>query len=228
MNDEATTIAIIEDDPDIADLLNSYLRKDGYRALIASDVEGARRLIRQSAPKLILLDLGLPGDLDGIDLLGEIRATQSTPVMVITARDGEVDRILGLELGADDYVTKPFSPREVVARIHAILRRVEGPQSDASPAVVELGAIAIDTSQRKVTLAGAEVPTTPKEFDLICYLAHNRGVALTRDQILEAVWGIEWYGDERTIDVHIRQLRRKLGDALHLSTLWGVGYRLDR
>ena len=227
MNDEATTIAIIEDDPDIADLLNSYLRKDGYRSLIAADVLSARRLIAQSSPKMILLDLGLPGEFDGLDLLREIRSTLTTPVMVITARDGELDRVLGLELGADDYVTKPFSPREILARIHAILRRVDGPRISQPTAILTVGTIAINTLQRKVTLAGIEVPTTLKEFDLLCFLALNPRIALSRDQILEAVWGVEWYGDERTIDVHVRQLRRKLGDELHLTTLWGVGYRLD-
>lgn len=223
---DAVTIVIVEDDPDIADLLNSYLRKDGFRSLIACDVPAARRIIEQFYPKMILLDLGLPGEADGLDLLREIRSKSSTPVMVITARDSELDRILGLELGADDYVSKPFSPREVVARVRAILRRVDAPKEHTND-LIDLGEIQIDTAQRKVILNSIEVPTTVKEYELLCYLARNRRIALNREQILEAVWGIEWFGDERTIDVHIRQLRKKLGSALALATLWGVGYRLD-
>ena len=223
---EPTTIAIIEDDPDIADLLNSYMRKEGYRSLIAQDMQRARELIATQNPRIILLDLGLPGDGDGLDILKEVRAQSDIAVIVITARDTELDRIIGLELGADDYVTKPFSPREVVARTKAILRRLDGPRSGETLKLT-IGEISIDPGQRRVELRGSEIPTTLKEFDLLYYLVTNRRIAVTREQILEAVWGIEWFGDERTIDVHIRQLRRKLGEALDLTTLWGVGYRLD-
>ncbi len=226
LSPEPITIAIVEDDPDIADLLNSYLRKEGYRSIIAPDMERAREIISTMNPRLVLLDLGLPGGGDGLDILREIRIKGEVAVMVITARDSELDRIVGLELGADDYVTKPFSPREVVARTKAILRRMNGPkQTDAQKVV--LGQITIDPEQRRVEVNGKEIQTTVKEFDLLYYLATNRRNALSRDQILEAVWGIEWFGDERTIDVHVRQLRKKLGSSLELTTLWGVGYRLD-
>ncbi|CAG4923113.1 MULTISPECIES: response regulator transcription factor [Acidithrix] len=220
------TIAIIEDDPDIADLLNSYLRKEGYRALIAGDAHSARQLIETASPSLILLDLGLPGGVDGLELLKEIRGKSQVPIMVVTARDGEIDRILGLELGADDYVAKPFSPREVIARIKAILRRTDTSTPAPTPQM-EAGNIKIDTFAHRVTCSGIEVALTTKEFELLRYLVLNRKIALNRDQILEAVWGVEWFGDERTIDVHIRQLRKKFKDELNLVTLWGVGYRLE-
>jgi DNA-binding response OmpR family regulator len=145
---------------------------------------------------------------------------------MLTARDDEVDRVLGLELGADDYVTKPFSARELVARVHAILRRSAGrPVADA-PTMLAIGELEIDTGRREVRLRGDPVPMTTREFDLLAYLCVNRGLALSRRQLLDGVWGEDWYGDERTVDVHVRQLRKKLGDGLPLVTVWGVGYRL--
>ena len=147
-------------------------------------------------------------------------------MLILSARDDEVDRVLGLELGADDYVTKPFSARELVARVHAILRRTEAVHATSTPSVVALGPIELDCGRREVRKAGTVVPLATREFDLLSYLVDNLGLALSRRQLLNGVWGDDWYGDERTVDVHVRQLRKKLGEDLPLATVWGVGYRL--
>ncbi|MDG1411572.1 MAG: response regulator transcription factor [Acidimicrobiales bacterium] len=227
--DTETVIVIVEDDPNIADLVELYLRRDGFRPFQAGNGERALEVIAERQPKLILLDIGLPGDLDGLDVCRAVRATSNVPIIFLTARDDEVDRVLGLELGADDYVTKPFSPRELVARVKAILRRADGlPDPSTAPAIVDLGAgIVISGARREVTVNGDSVALAMREFDLAMYLAAHRGLALSRRQILDGVWGADWIGDDRTIDVHVRQLRKKLGDGLHLETVWGVGYRLD-
>ncbi len=144
---------------------------------------------------------------------------------MLTARDGEIDRVLGLELGADDYITKPFSNRELVARVKAILRRADGPTRE--PSVTTVGRVEVDTARREARVDAKVVALATREFDLLQYLTANLGIALTRQQLLDGVWGTDWYGDERTVDVHVGQLRKKLGDALPLDTVWGVGYRLD-
>ena len=224
---ENGTIVVVEDEASIADLLGLYLRREGYQVLLAATAERGLELWRQEDPRLVILDLGLPGRLDGLDVCRTIRATAATCVLMITARDSEIDRVLGLELGADDYVTKPFSPREVVARVKAILRRSDAsPNPGAAPATLTAGAVEVDPARREARVAGAVVALTAREFDLLRYLAENVGLALSRQQLLDGVWGPGWYGDERTVDVHVRQLRRKLGDALPLATVWGVGYRL--
>ena len=169
------------------------------------------------------MDVGLPGSRDGFDVCREIRATSKVPVLFLTARDDEVDRILGLELGADDYLVKPFSPRELVARVRAILRRTrEGPPPQE---IVHLGALEVDLRRREARWDGEVVALTTREFDLLAFLATNVGLALSRQQLLDGVWGHDWYGDERTVDVHVAQLRKKLGIDLPLTTVWGVGYR---
>ncbi len=222
-----TVVVIVEDDPNIADLVELYLRRDGFRPFQAGTGERALEVIAERKPKLILLDIGLPGELDGLDVCRSVRATSNVPIIFLTARDDEVDRVLGLELGADDYVTKPFSPRELVARVKTILRRSDGPV-EPSPAAVDLGeGIVINGARREATVGGDAVALATREFDLAMYLAEHRGLALSRRQLLDGVWGADWIGDDRTVDVHVRQLRKKLGDGFHLETVWGVGYRLD-
>jgi DNA-binding response OmpR family regulator len=219
------TIVVIEDDPNIADLLDMYLRREGFRVIQASDGRDGLARVDRERPRLVILDVGLPGGLDGLEVCRRLRASTDVPVLMLTARDGEVDRILGLELGADDYVTKPFSPREIVARVKAILRRSEGGHKDPGDVIV-IGGVEVDAGRREARVAGTAVPLATREFDLLHYLADNAGLALSRRQLLDGVWGPGWFGDERTVDVHVRQLRKKLGDALPLATVWGVGYRL--
>jgi DNA-binding response OmpR family regulator len=227
-------LVVIEDDHHISDLVAMYLRRDGFRVLQAEDGASGLDLIERERPKLVIVDIGLPGELDGFDVCRRLRQgispgsaeLSSIPLLILSARDDEVDRVLGLELGADDYVTKPFSARELVARVHAILRRTGVPQASAAPTVIELGSIAVDIGRREVRCDGQTVPLATREFDLLAYLSDNLGLALSRRQLLNGVWGDDWYGDERTVDVHVRQLRKKLGDDLPLATVWGVGYRL--
>jgi DNA-binding response OmpR family regulator len=219
------TVVVVEDDPAIADLLDLYLRQAGYRVLQAASGERGLELVAQQRPVLMVLDIGLPG-IDGLEVCRRVRLESSLPILFLTARDGEIDRVLGLELGADDYVTKPFSPREVVARVRAILRRGESAAASSS-SVVEVGdGIEVDLGRREVRVAGQPVALANREFDLLAFLAANQGLALTRQQLLDGAWGADWYGDERTVDVHVRQLRKKLGEDLPLATVWGVGYRL--
>ncbi len=215
---------VVEDEPAIADLLDVYLRREGFRVLLADNTDRGAELIDAESPRLVILDVGLPGTIDGLGLCRRIRATSSTPVMILTARDSEVDRIVGLELGADDYVTKPFSPREVVARVKAILRRAEA--APEVSAALTRGAVHVDVARREARVDGVPVPLTAREFDLLAYFLRHDGIVLSRQQLLDGVWGSGWYGDERTVDVHVRQLRRKLGGRFDLATVWGVGYRL--
>jgi len=219
------TIVVIEDDPNIADLVNLYLREAGFRVLLADTGQRGLDLVDQHRPALAVLDIGLP-DLDGFEVCRRIRATSALPVLFLTARDGEIDRVLGLELGADDYVTKPFSPRELVARVKAILRRGQ-PVVAADPQVLSIGdEVVVDLARREATVQGTPVALATKEFDLLAFFARNQGLALSRRQLIDGVWGADWYGDDRTVDVHVRQLRKKMGDELPLATVWGVGYRL--
>ena len=213
---------IIEDEDHIADLVRMYLEAEHYEVQRARSGEEGLDLFDRMKPKLVLLDLMLPG-IDGVEVCRRLREKSRIPVVMLTARDSEVDKVVGLEMGADDYVSKPFSPRELMARVKAVLRRTEqAPTSEAH----DVGALHIDHGRREVTTPDGSVPLTPKEFDLLWYLADNRGLVLSRDQIMEAVWGYEWFGESRTVDAHVRQLRRKLGDHLPLRTVWGVGYQL--
>jgi DNA-binding response OmpR family regulator len=217
------TVVVIEDDPHIADLLDLYLRQQGFRVLLAGDGEKGLEVFAQEDPWIVILDVGLPGARDGFEVCRAIRARSSVPVLFLTARDDEVDRILGLELGADDYLVKPFSPRELVARVRAILRRTrEGP---APQDVIAVEGLEVDLRRREARRAGEVVALTTREFDLLAFLANNVGLALSRQQLLDGVWGTDWYGDDRTVDVHVAQLRKKLGSDLPLATVWGVGYR---
>ena len=223
MSAENGTVVVVEDDPHIADLVDLYLRREGFRVLLAGDGERGLEVFRREQPWIVILDVGLPGARDGFDVCREIRAQSSVPVLFLTARDDEVDRVLGLELGADDYLVKPFSPRELVARVRAILRRTR--QGPARQEVVFVGDVEVDLRRREARQGGTVVPLTTREFDLLAFLADNVGLALTRQQLLDGVWGADWYGDERTVDVHVAQLRKKLGPDLPLATVWGVGYR---
>ncbi len=218
------TVVLIEDEESIADLVRMYFEQEGFRLVHAADGERGLDAVRDRNPRVILLDLGLPG-MDGIEVCRRIRAISDVPVIMLTARDSEVDKVVGLEIGADDYVTKPFSPRELVARVKAVLRRAE--EAPRAPAVIEVGDWAVDSGRREVRAAdGAAVRPTAREFDLLWYLAENAGLVLSRGQILEAVWGYEYFGETRTVDVHIRQLRKKL-EGIPIETVWGVGYRME-
>jgi DNA-binding response OmpR family regulator len=217
------TILLIEDDPDIADLLDMTFAQEGFRLVHHSTGEQGLERLTQRDIRVVLLDIGLPG-IDGHEVCRRIRASSDVPVIMLTARDGEIDTVVGLEIGADDYVTKPFSPREVVARVKAVLRRSE--ERATTPDTVEVAGWRFDSGRRDVTdPAGTVVRPTAREFDLVWYLASRRGLVLSRSQILEAVWGYDYFGETRTVDVHIRQLRKKL-DGVPIETVWGVGYRL--
>jgi DNA-binding response OmpR family regulator len=222
------TIVVVEDDHNISDLLDLYLRRDGFRVLQADSGEVGLDIIGREHPVMVILDIGLPG-IDGLEVCRRLRAgpaTAKVPVLFLTARDDELDRIIGLELGADDYVTKPFSPREIVARVKAILRRVDDAAAPKDvPTTYCFEALAVDLARREVRVGDAVVALATREFDLLAHLAANAGIVRSRAQLLASVWGPDWYGDERTVDVHVRQLRRKIGDALPLATVWGVGYR---
>lgn len=224
------TVAIVEDEPNIVELVKYNLDREGYRTIAANDGRRGLELIRQELPDLVILDLMLP-ELDGMSVCKLLRAdatTKSIPIIILTAKSEEADRVLGLEMGADDYVTKPFSPRELVARVRAVLRR-SGNIEDGEPDIMEIGDIRMDLRQHLVKVRGEEVELTPKEFDFLKLLLLNPGRAFTREFLLEHLWGYEYFGDTRTVDVHVRRLRQKIeGDAaepLYLETVRGVGYR---
>jgi len=216
------TILVVEDEEDIASLVRAYLERDGFRVVWAArGTEGLEALERNDV-RLAILDLQLP-DTDGFDLCRAIRSCSRLPVVMLTARDEEVDRVTGLELGADDYVTKPFSPRELVARVHAVLRRAEPEHEEDA---ILAGDVALDRGSRSVTVAGAEVELTAREFDLLWHLAERPGVVVGRERLLERVWGLAFPGGTRTVDVHVGQLRRKLGRPELIRTVRGSGYKL--
>jgi DNA-binding response OmpR family regulator len=219
------TIVVVEDDTNISDLVDLYLRREGFRVIQASTGELGLAAIEREHPRMAILDVGLPGPMDGLEVCRRVRASRSLPVLMLTARDSEVDRVLGLEMGADDYVTKPFSPRELVARVKAILRRSDGGTPERSEVLIA-GRVEVDVMRREARVDGVVVQLASKEFQLLQFLAERPGRALSRQQLLDGVWGQGWFGDDRTVDAHVRQLRKKLGDALPLSTVWGMGYRL--
>src|SRR5207342_2331017 len=219
-------ILVVEDEANIASFVSAYLEKAGYVVDRAVNGAEAKEKAVSASPSLILLDLNLP-DMDGLEVCRHVRATSTVPILMLTARDDDVDKIVGLEVGADDYLTKPFNPRELVARIKSILRRSTGAQRKPQEAAMEHGNLRIDAGRREVTVSGAQIQLAPKEFDLLWELLDHRGLVLTRDQLLERVWGYTFAGDTRTVDVHVRQLRRKLGDASPIVTVWGVGYKVS-
>jgi DNA-binding response OmpR family regulator len=219
-------ILVVDDEPNIVELARLYLEKEGFRVKDASSGEEALRCFEELHPALIVLDIMIPAP-DGWEVCRLIRSRSQLPIIMLTAREDEVDKVVGLELGADDYLTKPFSPRELVARVKAVLRRSR-PASEMGE-VLHLDDLVIDTSRRRVTQAERDVELTPREFDLLYTLALNRGIVMSREKLLERVWGYDYYGDTRTVDVHIRHMREKLGDdssnPRYVETVWGVGYR---
>jgi DNA-binding response OmpR family regulator len=217
-------ILVVEDEANIASFVSAYLEKAGYVVDRAVTGAEAKDKALSGDPALILLDLNLP-DMDGLEVCRAVRATSQVPILMLTARDDDVDKIVGLEVGADDYLTKPFNPRELVARIRSILRRATAPPP-VSKGRRTHGAIAIDAGRRELTVDGAPIQLAPKEFDLFWELLDHSGLVLTRDQLLERVWGYTFAGDTRTVDVHVRQLRRKIGDTCPIVTVWGVGYKV--
>ena len=218
------SILVVEDEPSIASFVAMYLKRAGFSVRVAGSGEEA---IEQAAdaPSLIVLDLMLP-DLDGIDVCRRVRQRSDVPILMLTARDDDVDKIIGLEVGADDYLTKPFNPGELVARVKSILRRANPERHVLESASIEYAGLRIDAGSREVFTGSEEIQLAPKEFDLLWELLDHRGLVLTRDQLLERVWGYTFAGDTRTVDVHVRQLRRKLGDASPIVTVWGVGYKV--
>ena len=221
-----TQLLLVEDDPSIGALVTAYLEQTGYRVAWARSGEEALSSFERVRPRLVILDIGLPGQ-DGFDVCRELRARSPVPVLMLTARDEEVDRVAGLEVGADDYVTKPFSPRELAARVKAVLRRTE-PAPPQRAVRLELGDVVLDPDAREVTVAGAPVELTGKEFDLLAYLLENAGIVVSRDQLLDRVWGMSYAGGTRTVDVHVAQLRRKLGRPEAIRTFRGSGYKAVR
>ena len=220
------TVLVVEDEASIASFVSLYLKNAGYEVRTASNGTDALASAQSEQPSLIVLDLMLP-DLDGLEVCRRIRQTSDVPILMLTARDEDVDKIIGLEVGADDYLTKPFNPRELVARVKSILRRSVPERREAQTKQIKHGDLEIDVGRREVLVSGTEVQLAPKEFDLLWELLDHRGLVLTRDQLLERVWGYTFAGDTRTVDVHVRQLRRKLGDASPIVTVWGVGYKVS-
>jgi DNA-binding response OmpR family regulator len=222
----AERILVVEDEDNIASIVRLYLEKAKYQVERVSDGESAVRRARGASPVLIVVDLNLP-EIDGLEVCRRVRAGSQVPIIMLTARDDDVDKIVGLEVGADDYLTKPFNARELVARVKAILRRATAPPAAARGGVLTHGEIRIDAGRREVTVGSRHVQLAPKEFDLFWALLEHRGMVLTRDQLLERVWGYTFAGDTRTVDVHVRQLRRKIGDTCPVVTVWGVGYKVS-
>ena len=219
------TVLVVEDESSIASFVALYLKNAGYRIQAAGTGREALERVASEKPDLIVLDLMLP-DIDGLEVCRRVRQSSDVPILMLTARDEDVDKIIGLEVGADDYLTKPFNPRELVARVKSILRRSVPERREVQTKQIKHGDLEIDVGRREVLVSGKEVQLAPKEFDLLWELLDHKGLVLTRDQLLERVWGYTFAGDTRTVDVHVRQLRRKLGDASPIVTVWGVGYKV--
>ena len=218
------TILVVDDERSIVQLARLYLQNDGYRVETATNGREALEKVRSVQPALVVLDLMLP-EIDGWEVCRRLRRESDVPIIILTARGDDVDRIVGLELGADDYVTKPFNPRELLARVKAVLRRASA--VPRPPAPIRVGDVVVDTARREVSVAGRLVELRPKEFDLLCALARQPGIVFPRERLMQEVWGYDYAGDTRTIDVHITWLREKLsGSSTRIQTVWGVGYKL--
>jgi DNA-binding response OmpR family regulator len=223
-------ILVVEDEPSVGEVLQLYLRRAGYSVSIIKDGQKALAALQEALPALVVLDLMLPG-VDGWEIIRQLRARSDVPVIMLTARREEIDRIAGLELGADDYVVKPFSPQELVSRVRAVLRRAHAPAAGERGQSLEFGELRIDPQSRLVSVAGLEKSLTAREFDLLYLLGQHPRQVFTRDQLLEQVWGEMEYIDPSTVTVHIRRLREKIepdpANPRHLLTVWGVGYRFE-
>jgi len=219
------TILIVEDETSIASFVALYLKNAGYVVKAVGTGGAALNAIAAEQPALIILDLNLP-DMDGLEICRRVRKSSDVPILMLTARDEDVDKIIGLEVGADDYLTKPFNPRELVARVKSVLRRATADRRIDEGDELRHGDLVINSGRREVLVGDEEIQLAPKEFDLLWELLDHRGLVLTRDQLLERVWGYTFAGDTRTVDVHVRQLRRKLGDDCPVATVWGVGYKV--
>ena len=226
------TILVVDDEPTIVEVVELYLRREGFAVLTAADGNAALAAIEHQRPDLIVLDLMLPG-MSGLELTARLRGIGGPPIIVLTARSEETDRIVGLELGADDYVTKPFSPRELVARVRAVLRRSAQVAAAATPPpptnIIALGELRLDTAARSLTLAGNSIALTAREFDLLAFLIQHPGQVFTREQLLDHVWGYTFASELSTVTVHVRRLREKIerdpANPVYLQTVWGVGYK---
>jgi two-component system alkaline phosphatase synthesis response regulator PhoP len=225
------TILVVDDEPQILELVQDYLKQAGFRVLTARDGQTALTMARHERPDLVILDLMLPGGMDGLDVCRSLRQDAvlgGVPIIMLTARSEETDRLIGLELGADDYVTKPFSPREVVARVRAVLRRIRGDVQ--SSGIMRIGDLVIDLPGRGVTVDGRPVSLTPTEFDLLAAMAQNPGRPFTRAQLMDLVYDVAYAGYDRAIDSHIKNLRRKIepdsGEPRYVLTVYGVGYKM--
>jgi DNA-binding response OmpR family regulator len=219
-------ILIVDDEAHIVELVRLYLEREGFRVEGAADGAQGLQLNRELRPAMLILDLMLP-EVDGLEVCRQVRAESDVPIVMLTARDEDIDKIVGLELGADDYLTKPFNPRELVARVKAILRRTEAPQRPEGK-VLHLGDVTIDPARREVTVAGQPIALRAKEFDLLLAFAEHKGMVLSREQLLSRVWGYDFYGETRTVDVHVAHLRKRIAGSagVRIVTLTGVGYKL--
>lgn len=222
-------ILVVDDDANICELLRLYIERDDYQVVIANDGEQAVEIFNREQPDLVLLDIMLP-KMDGWQVCKEIRKTSNRPIIMLTAKGELFDKILGLELGADDYIIKPFEAKEVIARIHAVLRRTSTSEEKEKVKEINWDKLSINLTNYELRVDGKYIDTPPKEMELLYYLASNPNKVFTRDQLLDKVWGFDYYGDSRTVDVHIKRLREKINgvsDQWSLKTVWGVGYKFD-
>ena len=225
-----TRILLVDDDPNIRQLVNLYLQKEGFEVDMAERGDDALKQFRASPPNLMLLDVMLPG-MDGWQVLREARKTSNIPIIMLTAKDETFDKVLGLELGADDYIAKPFDMKELVARIKAVIRRYQAPEAPEGGKELTFPGLTVNINQYAVSFMGKELEMPPKELELLNFLASHPNQVFTREQLLEQVWGYDYFGDSRTVDVHVKRLREKLGEGESLGwqikTVWGVGYKFE-
>ena len=225
-----TRILLVDDDPNIRQLVNLYLEKEGFEVSMADRGDEALKQFRSAPPNLMLLDVMLPG-MDGWQVCREVRKTSNIPIIMLTAKDETFDKVLGLELGADDYIVKPFDMKELVARIKAVIRRYQAPEAPEGSRELVFPGLTVNIGQYAVTFLGKELEMPPKELELLYFLASHPNQVFTREQLLEQVWGYDYFGDSRTVDVHVKRLREKLGEGeqmgWQIKTVWGVGYKFE-